>query len=105
VSFTHNVHVVPRGQSWHRGHQILIADRADNLRVAWRDTRKLELCFNNARVFHFTNFWHASEVENFAYVVDIRLVEPAAACAPASLQSRCRDVCGRRSSGLWQRLR
>jgi hypothetical protein len=83
VGFSYYVHVVPSGQRWQRGHQVFTADRYENLRIAWRDVRQLELCFDSARVFHFANFWHSRDVQNFAYMVNIRLIEPATACAPA----------------------
>jgi hypothetical protein len=94
VGFSYNVHVVPSGQSWQRGHQVLTADRYENLQLAWRDVRQLELCFDSARVFHFTNFWHSRDVQNFGYVVNIRLIEPATACAPAA--SKVADTTDRR---------
>src|SRR5262245_8952057 len=84
VGFSYYVHVVPSGQSWQRGHQVFTADRHENLQLAWRGVRRLELCFDNARVFHFKNFWHSRDIQDFRYVVNIRLIEPAAACAPAA---------------------
>jgi hypothetical protein len=42
--------------SWQSGHHVFTADRYEDLQLAWRDVRQLELCFDSARVFHFTNF-------------------------------------------------
>ena len=83
VALFHDVYIVPKGARTQEEHRILKADRVDNLRVVWAEVRQLSLCFDHARIFNFTNFWHSRDVQNFNYVVNIRLVqspERAAGC-------------------------
>src|SRR4030095_9248366 len=92
VSLFHRVFIVSKGGPTRPENQILRADRVENLRVVWSDRRRLFVCFDQARIFEFTNFWHARDVENFNYVVDVRLVQPpdrASGCGVAAgAQSR-----------------
>lgn len=50
-----------------------VADHADGLEMAWREQKVLEVRYNKARIFKFSNFWGSNDVENFEYVVEIRL--------------------------------
>lgn len=40
----------------------------------WRKPKFLEIRFAKARISQFSNFWQAQEVQNYSYVVELRLV-------------------------------
>jgi len=55
------------------GEPVVLGDRFENLQVTWREPRFLELRYEKARIFRFTNFWQSSDVDQLRYVVEIRL--------------------------------
>jgi hypothetical protein len=73
VGFGYNVFVAPRGQSPGRGEERLVADHSKNLTLRWQGPRKLDIVYDEARIFKFSNFWHSKEVDDFNYVVELRL--------------------------------
>ena len=40
----------------------------------WSKPRKLEIRYDQARIFSFVNFWQSKDVDNFKYVVEVQLV-------------------------------
>ncbi|HET7584754.1 MAG TPA: hypothetical protein VFK13_07600 [Gemmatimonadaceae bacterium] len=57
---------------------MLIADHVDSLRVRWSEPKRLEIGYDSARIFRFTNFWQAKEVDSYRYVVELRLAPTSA---------------------------
>ena len=53
---------------------LLSADHQKDLQLVWSKPKVLEIRYENARVFKFSNFWHSQEVQNFEYVVELRLM-------------------------------
>jgi len=80
--FAYLVHVVPKGRSWTKGHERFVFTHPTNLLMAWREAGYLELCFDDARIYGFQNRWESGDVQDWRYIVYIKLVQPAAGCAP-----------------------
>ncbi len=66
--------IVPTGGKYKKDEYLLNADHVDGLEIHWRQPKLLEIRYREARIFHFSNFWHTREVQDFAYVVELRLV-------------------------------
>ena len=73
TSYAYQVYVVQTGAKPEEGKQNFVADRANGLTVKWEQTRSLAIVFSEARIFEFSNFWTSREVEEFRYVVELRL--------------------------------
>jgi hypothetical protein len=50
-----------------------VADHLKNLQVSWKGPRLLEIQYDEARIHHFHNRWHHRAVQEFRYVVELRL--------------------------------
>lgn len=77
TSFSENVFIVQNGAKTpapKERYQVFSADHVEGLKVKWREPRVLEIYYKEARIFQFTNFWHSKDVQNFSYVVEIRLI-------------------------------
>jgi hypothetical protein len=77
TSYSENIFIVPIGDKTPKskdGNQAFLADHVDGLNLVWREPRVLEIHYKEARIFNFTNFWHSKKVQNFSYVVEIRLI-------------------------------
>ena len=77
TSFSENVFIVPIGDKTPKpkgDYQTFIADHVDGLNLVWREPKVLEIHYNEARIFKFTNFWQSKKVDDFSYVIEIRLV-------------------------------
>ena len=81
TSETYNVYVVSIGEKIVKNKSVFNADHVDNLSLFWRKAKYLEIKYNQARIFHFENFWQSKKVENFSYVVEIRESPPLEAHA------------------------
>jgi len=74
--FSENIFIVQNGAKTpvpKDRYQFFIADYVEGLKLKWRGSKVLEIYYTEARIFHFTNFWHSKDVQNFTYVVEIRL--------------------------------
>lgn len=69
----YRVHIVPLNGKQKEGHEIFRADGIIDLNVKWLHPKLLEISYDKARIFQFSNFWQSSEVKDFSYVVEIRL--------------------------------
>lgn len=70
----HCVQIVPAGGSpTGRDYDRFRADRVEGLRVAWTGDRTLVVEYAHARIYLFSNFWRSREVDDFGYVVEVRL--------------------------------
>ncbi len=81
TGFSFSVFLVPSGTSFNEKAPAFEKDRAvfsedhhDGLQLVWQKPKFLEIRFAKARIFHFTNFWHSPDVQNYTYVVEVRLV-------------------------------
>ena len=79
--YTFSAFVVPSGTALDRKspwfeteRAVFMADDQEGLQLSWRAAKSLEIRYAKARIFRFTNFWQAQEVQDFTYVVELRLV-------------------------------
>jgi hypothetical protein len=73
VATPYLVYIVPSGSRDFRDPPVLRADNLDDLKLSWKEPRFLEVSYSKGRIFDFTNFWESKDVQNFSYVVEIRL--------------------------------
>lgn len=85
TAFVHRVYVVPRGAAVPtaaREGEVFRADYVTNLGLRWPRSGMLELAYDTARIFQFTNFWNSRAVDDFAYVVEVRLAPRHSSALP-----------------------
>jgi hypothetical protein len=74
VGFSYKLFIAPRGAKPDKRGELLLADRVKNLTAVWQKPRKLELHYDEAWIYSFSNFWHSKDVDDFKYVVELQLV-------------------------------
>ena len=74
VGFSYQLFIVPRGAKPNTTGELLLADKIGNVSAVWSKPRKLEIRYDQARIFSFVNFWQSKDVDNFKYVVEVQLV-------------------------------
>ena len=74
VGFSYKLFIVPRGAKPNKTGELLLADKIGNVNGVWSKPRKLEIRYDQARIFSFANFWQSKDVDNFKYVVELQLV-------------------------------
>lgn len=74
--FIYKVFIVPRGERVpeERGFEDLRAIHVDSVSLRWREPKFLEIHYKHATISQFSNMWHTKEVQDFGYVVEIRLM-------------------------------
>jgi len=73
--FTYALFIVKKGMKVMKSDDVLFqADHLKNLHLNWKSDRILEISYDEARIFKFTNFWQSSNVQNYQYVVELKLV-------------------------------
>lgn len=75
TGYAHQIYIVAPGTTYDDATPIFVADKVDNLAITWSGKRTLEISYDSARIFNFTNFWQSSEVDNFQYVIKVSLRE------------------------------
>ena len=73
TDFFYHLYIVPFGDKTKRGTERLVADRVSNLKISWRESKRLEVSYDAAWIYSFHNYWHNRNVDNYKYVVEIRL--------------------------------
>ena len=64
----------PKSSRFDIDRALFTADYEAALEVSWRAPKFLEIRYAKARIHRFTNFWQSQEVQNYGYVVELRLV-------------------------------
>ena len=73
TSYSYNLYIVPSGDNVDGSdYPVLTADHIKGQKIHWPAPRTLEIQYDQARIFHFENFWDSREVDNFKYEVQIR---------------------------------
>ncbi len=70
------VYLVPAGarlEVKEEGDCIFAADHIKGLSIVWKKPQLLEIQYDEARILQFKNFWQSAHVQNFRYIVEIRL--------------------------------
>lgn len=75
TGYAHQIYIVVPGTNYADATPIFVADKADNLAVTWTGEKALQISYDSARIFSFTNFWQSSEVDDFQYVIKVSLRE------------------------------
>lgn len=76
TGYGYRIDLVPRGGRVAykpQGMQKFTADRVDSLSVRWSAPRQLEIRYAKARILDFSNFWHSRGVQNWEYIVELKL--------------------------------
>ncbi len=60
----------------------LLCDKYEGSKLSWSAPRRLVFSYKKARIFEFSNFWQSRDVDNFNYLVEIRLAPPSASSSP-----------------------
>jgi hypothetical protein len=74
TSYGYMLYIVPSAEKPKVGNEVLRADNLISVTLDWKAPRYLEISYEKGRIFFFTNFWHSKEVQNFQYIVELRLV-------------------------------
>jgi hypothetical protein len=84
--FVHRVYIVPRGAPVPSGkdHEEFRADHVHALTLAWPRARTLNIAYDTARIFQFSNFWNSRDEQDFRYTVELRLTPRHQSSLPVS---------------------
>ena len=90
----YSLYLVPAGQQVDPRNEgenqaCFTGDHLKGLKLNWRDSRLLEIHYEEARIHHFQNMWYHREVSNFQYVVELRLA-PSSADVSLPLRDKVR---------------
>ncbi|MEP6847891.1 MAG: hypothetical protein ABI999_03480 [Acidobacteriota bacterium] len=82
TGFSYRVFLVPSGAEFDKRsalfdkkNAVLIAGDAQKLTTVWKDARKLQITYNSARIFHYSNFAEFSDSGRPTKHLDINLIE------------------------------
>jgi len=66
------VYIVPAGSKslWH---PVLVGDDFVGLKLSWKASHLLLIEYSRGEIFDFTNVWKSKGVQDFRYLVEIRL--------------------------------
>lgn len=74
VANGHKVYIVIHGKDIADSDTpIFIADYTRGIDIKWTANNLLSIEYAKARIFSFTNFWHAEQLDDWAYIVEIKL--------------------------------
>ena len=73
TSVGYHLNLVPRGDTVDLDDSNFVADKVYALTAEWVDSTNVIIRFENARIFHFSNFWHSKEVDNWQHVIRLKL--------------------------------
>ena len=81
TGFDFSVFIVPSGTPFDEKSELFNseidlfgADHLENLKLVWREPKFLEIRYDKARIFKYRNYWRRKEVQDYKYVVEIKLV-------------------------------
>ncbi len=81
TSYSYTLFIVPRGTKFEEKSLLFEYDRAAfsadhqiDLQLVWSKPKFLEIRYEKARIFKFSNFWNSQEVQDFKYIVELRLM-------------------------------
>lgn len=81
TGFDFSVFIVPSGtpfdeksKLFNQEETLFSADHLENFKLVWKESKFLEIRYDKARIFKFKNYWRVKQVQDYKYVVEIRLV-------------------------------
>ena len=76
-SFQYQIYIVPADGEPEEGDEIIYAENVRGLEINWRESRLLEIHYEQALISRFTNIWvEKGKTLQPQYWVEIRLVPP-----------------------------
>ena len=76
TSFSYTLFLLPKGTRSKKlslDYSQLIADKAEDLKITWIENKILQINCKSARIFRFSNFWQSKEIQDYRYIVEIRI--------------------------------
>jgi len=73
VSTPYKIFITPVGSKLKNEDELFRADHVEGLKINWLKNKLLEVRFDKARIFRFSNFWDSREIQNFKYIVELKL--------------------------------
>ncbi len=73
TSYSYMLFIVPVGQEVDGEKPVFVADNVKNLNFKWIKPKLLNISYDEARIFEFSNFKQSKELDNFSYVVELKL--------------------------------
>jgi len=73
TSDIYKIYITPINIDFKSGHELFIVDHVKNLDIKWIQNKMLQISYDEARIFKFTNFWNSKKVDYFDYVVELKL--------------------------------
>jgi hypothetical protein len=49
------------------------ADHTRKPDIEWTQNKRLLISYDKARIFRFTNFWHSDSLDNWNYIIELKL--------------------------------
>lgn len=73
TGFSYHLYITIPNRDIGQEEPVLVADNSEGLSIQWLNAKSLVVSYTNARIFDFTNFWQSRDLDNFQYIVEIRL--------------------------------
>jgi hypothetical protein len=73
TSYGYRIYIVPTGSQPKYDAENFRADHFQGWALNWKEPKLLEIKYDEARIFHFSNFWQSTNFKSGSYVVEIRL--------------------------------
>lgn len=67
------VYIAKAGEAVSSNDLVLRGDNFEGLSIKWTEPKLLSVRYKKGRIFTFTNFWKSPGLDNWSYVVEIRL--------------------------------
>lgn len=67
------LYIVPKGSEPQKGFELMRFDRAEDLSILWERPKLLKINYKKARIFYFANFWQSENIDNYNYIVELKL--------------------------------
>ena len=75
VANSHRVYIVLHGNEiLSSDYAIFIADYTIGTDIEFSPNNILSIKYDKARIFSFTNFWHSEKLDDWKYIVEVKLV-------------------------------
>jgi hypothetical protein len=78
----YELYIVPHKGNPDKRDLILRGDLFSGTRLAWEQSRLLELYYTQAYIIGFKNYWQSPDVDSLEYVVEIRLMPTGKTAIP-----------------------
>nr|VFJ65183.1 MAG: hypothetical protein BECKDK2373B_GA0170837_11469 [Candidatus Kentron sp. DK] len=72
----HELYIVARDRRHSDVDLVLTGDHFEDFSVNWRTVGFLDIDYSQGRIFRFSNFWQSKSLDNYSYVVELRLNPP-----------------------------